>query len=170
MLLRSGTLKDDKCPQCHMFYPHRMFKYKCSNCVFEKKNVWNSDEFQVSLHAWVQAELYRTSSNTRRAIEQLFTVAARSKSSGLLKDAAKICQNMHIQFTAEFAYDICRKLDFCMTGGPNVHQILPFVIDWWNIRKWVGCEAIKCYYARMEDPLHLLITSIPPPPPYRSFS
>ena len=36
MLLRSGTIKNNKCKKCNEFHAYNKFKYLCSNC-FQKQ-------------------------------------------------------------------------------------------------------------------------------------
>ncbi len=166
MYLRSGKTKG-RCPDCHEFWATSQTGNRCSYCFKGTNNLipWRDASFQHELCQWVQHELDKTEPGLRKVVEGLYRFGSKVGSKELFESANDFCVRSDVKLSSEFAKELCSTINFEMSSQkPNVHQILPHVIDWWNMRTWCT-SAIKCYYTRFDDPLDDVITKVPPPPP-----
>lgn len=171
MYLRSGTVKG-LCRGCNEFYHNAAYKHtitklpSCSACSEGPATThfpWRTETFQTELGNWVQASLAETPKYMRNRVENMFRFAAKIGSVAGFSVANSLCVEYGVKLSSSFAQEICTEINFETTNEkPNIHQILPLVVDWWQLRQWKN-STVNCYYAHYDDSLEDIIKECPPP-------
>jgi len=81
-----------------------------------------------------------------------------------MKEALRMAEENDVFVSAQFARRLCREIG--LDRLDKSHTVFPRVLDWWNTRSFANMPE-RCYYARYDDDLALLIQDLPPPPPNR---
>ena len=173
MKLRSGKiLPPPLCYTCKKFYGTSSCNWRCSRCTnnlpyLPNNSPFHTAEFQQKLNQWVEERL--ADKQTRRVLKWATKNTYEMGNTGeLLSAVLTKLKKEHKYITAEFAEELLRRCGRDVVE--KAHLILPFVIDWWNMRNFNFKSYELCYYGRYGDDPMLYIRSIPPPGPNRIIS
>jgi predicted amidophosphoribosyltransferase len=162
MKLRSGKiLLPPLCKLCKKFYGRSSWNWKCSNCNGHiQVSLFHTKEFQEKLQIWVENHI---------ADDEHLGVLKWSTKYGCKTEAA-LMGSVLVKFTkdkkyitAAFAEELLRNCG--IDSIKKSHLVCPFIIDWWNMRKYNFKPHELCYYGRYGDDPAQYINSIPPPMP-----
>ena len=176
MKLRSGLLlSQPMCYDCKNFYGNANWNWRCSSCadcaqtraIKAQQSQFHTKEFQNRLMVWLKPQLADRSLlralkwTTRHVYEQ-------GGSCELLRGVLAKLHNSKKYISAEFASKLLRNCGRDTTT--KSHYILPFVLDWWNMRNYDFKPYELCYYGRYGDDPAEYIKTIPPPAPNAPFT
>ena len=162
MILRNGKhLRPPNCYSCNKFFGNSDWNWRCSVCsgngIAPKLSPFYNEEYQTKLKAYVNEK-------TTDSVNNLLKYALQNNN---IIIAAQILQfalkknNKYI--TAKFASTLLRS---CGRDEPKKsHLICPFILDWWNMKKYNFNGTEMCYYGRYGDDPGTIIFEFPPPLP-----
>ncbi len=172
MKLRCGKiLPPPLCYTCKKFYGTSSWNWRCSMCtpahITSTSSPFHTSEFQQKLNLWVEERL--VDKQLHRALKWATKNAYEiGGNSAILRAVLTKLKLERKYITAELAEELLRRCGRDVVD--KAHLILPFVIDWWNMRNFNFKPYELCYYGRYGDDPMLYIRSIQPPGPNRIIS
>jgi len=146
-----------KCQQCKIFYSHKTFNYKCSECS-GNPITYPPRISSPELNTWVDKHTIDISNSLESSV---FRKMKKSDNVNLL------AQLIHLRFEGKRllkAKDALHLLNGC---NARAHIVGSSIADWWNIKtsnrggQWPGYMA--CYYGDFDNPYPPRL--LPPRPP-----
>ena len=164
MKLRSGKiLTPPLCKKCKKFYGRASWNWKCSNCNGHiQVSLFHTEEFQEKLQIWVKNYIAEAGhlNVLKWSTKYCYQQGGTDVLMGAVLDKFKKDKKY---ITAAFAEELLRNCG--IDSIKKSHLICPFIIDWWNMRKYNFKSFELCYYGRYGDDPAQYINSIPPPMP-----
>lgn len=162
MILRNGKqLLPPNCHSCNKFFGNSNWNWKCSVCsgngIAATISPFYTEDYQTKLNTYVNK---KTTDSFNNLLKNAFRNNNIIVATQILYYALKK-NNKYI--TAEFASTLLRN---CGIDKPQKsHLICPFILDWWNMKKYNFNGTELCYYGRYGDDPGTKIFKFPPPLP-----